>query len=86
MQTWLSLVEADGTEFQDLQELASLWGDISLELEEIGLAEFDIDARREATQRLTELMVDSQDMDRSLAEREWLERVLQRYIELIPTD
>ncbi|WP_049997886.1 GYD domain-containing protein [Halococcus sediminicola] len=35
MQTWLSLVEADGTEFQDLQELASLWGDISLELEEI---------------------------------------------------
>lgn len=35
MQTWLSLVEADGTEFQDLQELASLWGDINLELEEI---------------------------------------------------
>jgi uncharacterized protein with GYD domain len=35
MQTWLSLVEVDGAEFQDLQELASLWGDISLELEEI---------------------------------------------------
>jgi uncharacterized protein with GYD domain len=35
MQTWLALVEADGAEFQDLQELASLWGDISIELEEI---------------------------------------------------
>jgi uncharacterized protein with GYD domain len=35
MQTWLSLVEVDGAEFQDLQELASLWGDINLEVEEI---------------------------------------------------
>jgi uncharacterized protein with GYD domain len=35
MQTWVSLVEVDGTEFQDLHELASLWGDINLELEEI---------------------------------------------------
>lgn len=35
MQTWVSLVEVDGTEFQDLHELASLWGDINLELEEV---------------------------------------------------
>lgn len=35
MQTWVSLVEVDGSEFQDLHELASLWGDINLELEEI---------------------------------------------------
>jgi uncharacterized protein with GYD domain len=35
MQTWISLVEVDGTAFQDLHELASLWGDINLELEEI---------------------------------------------------
>ena len=63
-----------------------IWLRRRLELEEIGLAEFDIDARREATQRLTELMVDAQDMDRSPAEREWLERVLQLYIELVPTD
>ena len=35
MQTWVSLVDVDGTEFQDLHELASLWGDINLELEEV---------------------------------------------------
>lgn len=35
MQTWIALVEAADAEFQDLQELASLWGDINLELEEV---------------------------------------------------
>lgn len=35
MQTWVSLVEVDGTSFQDLHELASLWGDINIELEEV---------------------------------------------------
>lgn len=63
-----------------------IWLNRRLELEEIGLAEFDIDTRREATQRLTELMVDSGDQQRSDAERKWLDRVLERYIELLPTD
>ena len=35
MQTWVALVEVVDTEFQDLHELASLWGDINIELEEI---------------------------------------------------
>ncbi|WP_160135111.1 GYD domain-containing protein [Halococcus salsus] len=35
MQTWVALVEAVDAEFQNLQELASLWGDISLELEDV---------------------------------------------------
>ena len=63
-----------------------VWLRRRLELQEIGLAEFDIDTRREATQRLTELMVDAQDSDRSEAERAWLERVLELYIDLVPTD
>ena len=35
MQTWVALVESVDVEFQDLQELASLWGDINLELEAV---------------------------------------------------
>ncbi|WP_049901639.1 GYD domain-containing protein [Halococcus agarilyticus] len=35
MQTWVALVEVVDAEFQDLQELASLWGDINIELEEV---------------------------------------------------
>lgn len=34
MQTWVALVEAVDAEFQNLQELASLWGEIDLELED----------------------------------------------------
>lgn len=63
-----------------------VWLRRRLELMQIGLAEFDIDTRREATQRLTELMVDAQDEERSPAERAWIERVLKRYIELVPTN
>lgn len=83
-----SVVEADGTYATRSPDshVSIVWLKRRLELQEIGLAEFDIDTRREATRRLTELMVDAQDTQRTPAEREWLERVLQRYIELVPTD
>ena len=35
MSTWVALVEVVDAEFQDLQELASLWGDINVELGEV---------------------------------------------------
>ena len=35
MQTWVALVEVVDAEFQDLHELASLWGDIRVDLEEV---------------------------------------------------
>lgn len=33
MPTWISLVEVTNAEFQDLQELASIRGDVQLEVE-----------------------------------------------------
>lgn len=41
MPTWVSLVEVTDAEFQNLQELTSIWGDIRLEAEEIN-AEIEI--------------------------------------------
>jgi uncharacterized protein with GYD domain len=35
MPTWIALVEVTNTEFQNLQELTSIWGDIRLEAEEV---------------------------------------------------
>ena len=35
MPTWIALVEVTSTEFQNLQELTSIWGDIRLEAEEV---------------------------------------------------
>lgn len=35
MPTWIALVEVTSTEFQNLQELTSVWGDIRLETEEL---------------------------------------------------
>jgi uncharacterized protein with GYD domain len=34
MPTWISLVEVTDAEFQNLQELTSIWGDIRMEVEE----------------------------------------------------
>lgn len=33
MPTWVSLIEVTDTEFQNLQELTSIWGDVRLETE-----------------------------------------------------
>ena len=41
MPTWVSLVKVTDAEFQNLQELTSIWGDIRLEAEEIN-AEIEI--------------------------------------------
>jgi uncharacterized protein with GYD domain len=35
MPTWIALVEVTDAEFQNLQEFASIWGDIRLEVEEL---------------------------------------------------
>lgn len=35
MPTWIALVEVTDAEFQNLQELSSIWGDIRLETEEL---------------------------------------------------
>ena len=35
MSTWISLVKVDDVQFQNLQELTSIWGDIQLEVEQI---------------------------------------------------
>lgn len=35
MPTWVSLITVDDAQFQNLQELTSIWGDIRLEAEQI---------------------------------------------------
>lgn len=35
MSTWISLVEVTDAEFQNLQELTSIWGDVRLEAEDL---------------------------------------------------
>ncbi|PSP76637.1 gyd domain protein [Halobacteriales archaeon QS_3_64_16] len=35
MPTWVALVEVTDAEFQNLQELTSIWGDVRLEVEEL---------------------------------------------------
>ena len=35
MPTWIALVKLTGAQFQNIQELTSIWGDIRLEAEEL---------------------------------------------------
>lgn len=63
-----------------------LWLQRRLELVESGLDDLDIDTRRAIRDALAVLIAEAADTGRSFAERAWLKRVINRYIELSPTE